>query len=137
MSNRVIVALISIAAAILFATTQLTFFVVQPIGAVPEGRTVVIWRLTTMKFIDSADALCERQTAGVNLLCRGAVLAKIANEDEPTGSVGIGIFSSHSFSLIKVTFNYSPDLTASKSGFWKSDIGIANSRCQGRRIMCS
>ncbi len=81
MNIRVIVALISIAAAILFATTQLTFFVVQPIGAVPEGRTVVIWRLTTMKFIDSADAWCERQTAGVNLLCRGAVLAKIANED--------------------------------------------------------
>lgn len=77
----VVVVLISVAAAAIFVTTQLTLFVVQPIGAVPEGRTVVIWRLNTMNFIDSADAWCERQTGGVNLLCRGAVLAKLANED--------------------------------------------------------
>ena len=49
---------------VLLATTSylcLDIFVVQPIGAVPEGRTVVIWRLNTMKFVDSADAWCERQ----------------------------------------------------------------------------
>ena len=73
--------LVGVAAAIIFAATQLTLFVVQPIGAVPEGRTVVIWRLNTMKFVDSADAWCERQMGGVNLLCRGAVLAKVGNED--------------------------------------------------------
>ena len=66
MKAWVIVALISIAAVILFATTQLTFFVVQPIGAVPEGRTVVIWRLTTMKFIDSADAWWARRNGDVD-----------------------------------------------------------------------
>lgn len=65
----------------MFIVTQLTFFVVQPIGVVPEGRTVIIWRLNTMKFVDSADAWCQRQMGSVNLLCRGAILAKLVNED--------------------------------------------------------
>jgi hypothetical protein len=34
----------------------ITIFVVQPIGAVPDGRTLIITCLTTMNFIDSADA---------------------------------------------------------------------------------
>ena len=81
MKLSLIVALISLAAATIFIATQLTLFVVQPIGAVPEGRTVVTWRLNTMKFIDSADAWCERQMGGVNLLCRGAVLGKLGAEN--------------------------------------------------------
>ena len=81
MRLSVVVTLIGIAAAITFAATQLTIFIVQPIGAVPEGRTVVIWRLNTMNFVDSADAWCDRQMGGVNLLCRGSVLAKLSDED--------------------------------------------------------
>ena len=81
MKLSVVVMLIGMAAVITFAATQLTLFVVQPIGAVPEGRTVVMWRLNTMKFVDSADAWCERQMGGVNLLCRGAVLGKLGNKD--------------------------------------------------------
>ena len=73
--------LVAIAAAILFATTQLTLFAVQPIGAVPEGRTMVIWRADTMKLIDSADAWCERQTKTVSIMCRALVLAQIVEED--------------------------------------------------------
>jgi hypothetical protein len=69
------------AGAILFATNQLAFFVVQPIGALPEGRTLVIWRAETMNLIDSADAWCERQTKEVSLMCRSLVLAKILDED--------------------------------------------------------
>ena len=56
---------------------QVTVFVVQPMGALPEGRTVVMSRLNTTKFIDSADAMCLRIQDGVNLLCRGMVLGKI------------------------------------------------------------
>ena len=75
--------LISIAAVIiavmLFAVaTQITIFVVPPIGALPEGRTLVISRLTNSKFIDSADAMCERIQDGVSLLCRGLILGQIA-----------------------------------------------------------
>jgi hypothetical protein len=58
----------------------ITLFVIQPIGAIPEGRVIIITRLTTMHFIDSADAWCERKMGGVNLLCRGLVTAKVAKE---------------------------------------------------------
>lgn len=58
--------------------TQLTFFVIQPIGAVPEGRTLLMLRGHKTKFIDSADALCEREMGGVNLLCRLGVLGGVA-----------------------------------------------------------
>lgn len=58
--------------------TQLSIFVVPPIGAVPEGRTLIISRLNRGEFIDSADAMCERIQGGVNLLCRGLVLGAVA-----------------------------------------------------------
>jgi hypothetical protein len=57
-----------------------TIFVIQPIGALPEGRTIIITRLNTMHFIDSADAWCERQKGGVSLLCRGLVMAQVAKQ---------------------------------------------------------
>ena len=62
------------------AAQFVTVFIIQPIGAVPEGRTIVITRLNTMHFIDSADAWCERQAGGVNLLCRAAVMAQVAKQ---------------------------------------------------------
>jgi len=69
--------------ALLFAVayTQLTLFVVQPIGAVPNGRTIVLRRTGNLKFIDSADAVCERETGNVTLLCRGAILGSVAESD--------------------------------------------------------
>lgn len=60
------------------AYTQLTIFVVQPIGAIPEGKTLVMSRLNKTKFIDSADAMCQRIQGGVSLLCRGMVLGAVA-----------------------------------------------------------
>jgi hypothetical protein len=68
-------------AGVLFlASTQFTLFVVQPIGAVPEGQTILMTRLKTLKFVDSADAWCERQMGRVNLICRAVVMAKVAKE---------------------------------------------------------
>jgi len=58
-------------------STQFTIFVVQPIGAVPDGRTLVISRLQNTNFIDSADAMCDRIQGGVNLFCRGIVMGKV------------------------------------------------------------
>lgn len=63
---------------ILLMYTQLTIFVIQPIGAIPEGHTLVILRGNKMEFIDSADALCLREIESVNLLCRGAALAAVS-----------------------------------------------------------
>jgi hypothetical protein len=61
-------------------STQITLFVVQPIGAVPEGRTLIISRLTNARFIDSADAMCGRIQGSVNLLCRMAVMGRVLDQ---------------------------------------------------------
>lgn len=70
---------ITIAAAI-FAYFSLTVFVIQPIGAIPEGRTLVIARVGKTKFLDSADAICQREMGGVSLLCRGMMMGKLLEE---------------------------------------------------------
>jgi len=64
-------------ALVILSTTQLTVFVVQPIGAIPEGRTLIISRLNKLKLIDSADAVCEREQGNVNLICRAAVMGAV------------------------------------------------------------
>lgn len=64
------------------AYTQLTLFVVQPMGAVPEGKTIVMLRMNKTKFVDSPDALCERTQGGVNLICRGIVLGKVLEKSK-------------------------------------------------------
>lgn len=68
--------------AIMFALicTQITIFVIPPIGAVPEGQTIIIPRLTNTKFIDSADAICERMQGGVSLLCRGITMGAVVGK---------------------------------------------------------
>jgi len=82
MKVRTTVLFVTLAVLGILACTQVTLFVIQPIGAIPEGRTLLIWRTGKLKFIDSADAVCERESGGVNLLCRGAVLAAIAKKDD-------------------------------------------------------
>lgn len=62
------------------AYSQLCLFVVQPIGAVPDGRTLVLRRSGRLRFIDSADAMCERETGQVTLLCRGVTLGAVAKD---------------------------------------------------------
>lgn len=63
---------------LLLIYTQITIFVVPPIGAVPEGRTIVMLRLNKTNFVDSPDAMCERIQDGVSLLCRGMVLGAVS-----------------------------------------------------------
>ena len=54
-------------------------FVIQPIGAVPRGTTIVYWRFgTKMSFIASADGLAGKSGLGVSLLDRGIVLGGLA-----------------------------------------------------------
>ena len=75
-----VIVAIGVIVVLALVSTQVTVFVVQPIGAVPEGRTVVMSRLTNTKFIDSADAICLRIQDGVSLLCRGMVLGRVLEE---------------------------------------------------------
>ena len=75
-----ITCLLILAAACLVAFTQLTIFVIQPIGSIPEGRTLIISRMNKTNFVDSADAMCERTQGNVNLICRAAMIGAIANK---------------------------------------------------------
>lgn len=58
----------------------LSIFVVQPIGAVPQGVTIVMLRTVNLNFIDSADAFCERTQGKVNLICRMLALGTIGSK---------------------------------------------------------
>jgi len=63
----------------LFARLFLGVFVIQPIGAIPDGATIVYWRSgLNMPFVASADGLLEESGAGVSLFGRGMFLAKLA-----------------------------------------------------------
>jgi hypothetical protein len=57
--------------------STVTVFVIPPIGAIPEGKTLVISKLNKTNFIDSADAMCERISGGVSLLCRGMAMGAV------------------------------------------------------------
>lgn len=74
--TRILLVLLVVVIAVV-TWSQVTIFVVQPVGAAPEGRTLIMSRLNGTKFIDSADAMCERIQGSVNLLCRGMVLGQV------------------------------------------------------------
>ncbi len=80
MKKSLTVSLVVLVVLAILIYTQITIFVIQPIGALPEGKTLIITRLNKTEFIDSADAMCERIQGGVSLFCRigamGAVLEK-------------------------------------------------------------
>lgn len=52
------------------------FYSVQPIGALPERATAIVWRKSGEPFFNSPDALCMERTGGVSLLCRGMAMAQ-------------------------------------------------------------
>lgn len=63
--------------AFFYVTTGL--FVIQPIGAIPDGVTIWYWRAgTTLPFISSADGLLLETEGGVSLLGRGLALAAMS-----------------------------------------------------------
>ena len=80
MKHKKIVALVVLAVTFIVIYTQITLFVIPPIGALPEGKTVVITRLNKTEFIYSPDAMCERIQGGVSLLCRGMVMGAVVNK---------------------------------------------------------
>ena len=75
MKKLAVTALLAVVAIAVY--TQITIFVVPPIGAVPEGRTVVMLQLNKTNFIDSPDGMCQRLQDGVSLLCRGMTMAAV------------------------------------------------------------
>lgn len=77
MKKSTTIGLVLAGVAVIAAYSQLTFFVIPPIGAIPEGKTILIFRLNKTEFIDSPDAMCERMQGGVSLLCRGMIMGAV------------------------------------------------------------
>lgn len=77
MKKNQTIGLVIAAVIIVIIYTQITIFVVPPIGALPEGKTVIITRLNKTEFIDSPDGMCERIQGGVSLLCRGMIMGAV------------------------------------------------------------
>lgn len=79
MKKKLIISLITVFVIGLFFRIFCGIFVIQPIGAIPEGTSIVYWRSgMNMPFISLADGLLEKSGAGVSLLGRGLILAKVA-----------------------------------------------------------
>jgi hypothetical protein len=69
--------LVSLVCSFTYFTTGL--FVMQPIGALPEGATVWYWRFgTSLPFISSADGLLLEKQGSVSLLGRAVALGVLA-----------------------------------------------------------
>ncbi|MGI9728180.1 hypothetical protein [Klebsiella pneumoniae] len=58
----------------IFVYTSISFFAVQPIGAIPEGATFIMWKKGKMSTFESPDGLCIKVTGGVSLMCRSMML---------------------------------------------------------------
>ena len=52
------------------------FYSIQPIGAMPDGATVIVWRESGEPFFNSPDAMCLERMGSVSLMCRGIAMAK-------------------------------------------------------------
>lgn len=52
------------------------FYTVQPIGALPDGATAIIWRSSGEPFFNSPDALCLERLGGVSLMCRAMAMGE-------------------------------------------------------------
>lgn len=64
---------------LLFFRLFFGIFVIQPIGAIPDGVTIVYWRSgLNLPFVASADGLLEASGEGVSLLGRGIILGGLA-----------------------------------------------------------
>jgi hypothetical protein len=68
------VALLTLLVAFVIAWQFLGLYTVQPIGALPEGRTLLVLRAGDEPFFNSPDGTCLRRTGSVSLMCRMAAL---------------------------------------------------------------
>jgi hypothetical protein len=66
-----------ILAIILFVVSQLGLYAIQPIKALPQGETLLVWRAPNEPFFNSSDAVCLKTQNYVSLLCRGRALGEL------------------------------------------------------------
>jgi hypothetical protein len=73
--KKIIVSLLVII--VLFASSIFLFttiYVIQPIGALPEGITIIALKNSKFSLIESPDSICEKINGKVNLICRMSAL---------------------------------------------------------------
>lgn len=70
-----------IGGASIFAVKKITVFSVQPIGSIPDGISIIMWKKGDEPFFNSPDAICLKIQGGVSLLCRGMALNKYFEEE--------------------------------------------------------
>ncbi|HHQ6589346.1 TPA: hypothetical protein ACSTLU_005331 [Serratia fonticola] len=65
----------------IFIFNKITVFSVQPIGALPDGITIVMWRKNDMRLFDSPDGICLRRVGHVSILCRSQAMIESVDKD--------------------------------------------------------
>jgi len=65
-----------------FIQTSISFFAVQPIGAIPEGATYVMWKKGKMRTFESPDGICLATTGSVSLMCRSMMVGSVLGKDD-------------------------------------------------------
>jgi hypothetical protein len=79
MKNKTLVGIILSGITLLFGYLSMGLFVIQPMGAIPDGATIVYFRLgMNLPFISSADGLLLEKMGSVNLLGRAMMMAGLA-----------------------------------------------------------
>ena len=68
--RRSVIVLLTILVISVLAWHFLGLYTVQPIGALPEGRTLLVRRVGDEPFFNSPDGTCIRRTGSVSLMCR-------------------------------------------------------------------
>jgi hypothetical protein len=63
-------------ALVAFVAMTMELYTIQPIGALPEGVTLVAWRLPGEPAFNSPDAMCLKAQGYVSLICRLAAVGK-------------------------------------------------------------
>ena len=53
---------------------RLELFSIQPLGAVPDGLTLLVWRHPGEPFFNSLDGSCERSEGALSVACRGRAI---------------------------------------------------------------
>ncbi len=83
--------LCSIGVLAVFTRLFLGFFVIQPLGVLPDGVTLLYWRAgLNLPFIASADGILEKSGAGISIFGRAAVLGTMAETIKPREIARLG-----------------------------------------------
>ena len=61
---------------LLLVVSRMGFYTVQPLGALPKGITLLVWRSSGESFFNSPDATCLHAQGGVSMLCRGIAIGQ-------------------------------------------------------------